>query len=217
MRIVSGTVLALGLMLALSTPAMAQRGGGMMGGGAMLLGNPSVQQELKMTEEQVSKATAMLEEVRGKYMDQIRELAQQGPEGREKMQALGREMTADIKKAAKEMMKPEQLKRFGEIELQQAGAAALESAEVVEKLKISDDQKGKIQELVMASNQEMRSIMQSAFQGGDRQEAMKKVAELRTSTTKKALEVLTADQQKSFTEMLGSPFEIKFQPRGGGQ
>ena len=217
MRIVGSMVLALGLTLALSAPAMAQRGGGMMGGGAMLLGNPSVQQELKMTEEQISKATAILEEVRGKYAEQMRELFQQGPEGREKVQALSREMTSEIKKAAKELMKPEQLKRFGEIELQQAGASALENPEVVEKLKVTDDQKSKIQELVASSNQEMRTIMQSAFQGGDRQEAMKKVAELRESTKKKALEVLTADQQKSFTEMLGAPFEIKFQPRGGGQ
>ena len=41
-----------------------------------------------------------------------------------------------------------------------------------------------------------------------------KTAALRKETTTKAVDVLTAEQQKQWKEMVGAPYEVKMQPRG---
>src|SRR3954465_6004994 len=70
MRTLSRTCVALGLVALLSGPALAQqgRGGGRgMGGGGhgLLLGNPSVQQELKLDAAQIEKAKELSHETPG--------------------------------------------------------------------------------------------------------------------------------------------------------
>ena len=72
MRTMLRGVVGLGLVALLAGPALAQgRGGfGMMGGGGvgMLIGNESVQKELKLDDTQVTKAKELAEKNREKMM-----------------------------------------------------------------------------------------------------------------------------------------------------
>jgi len=208
-------LVAFGLVAALSGPAMAQgRGGfGGMGGGPVgLLGNPGVQKELKLDSAQVEKATALATETREKMMglrDQLTGL--EGQELMTKRQELARPINEQAMKSASAFLKPEQVKRLHQIELQQRGANALNDPVVAKKLGVTDEQATKVKSILADSQSEMRELFQSA--GDDRQAAMAKVQTLRKETNAKVMALMTDDQKKTWKEMTGEPFEITFQPR----
>jgi hypothetical protein len=206
----------LGLVALLAGPALAQgqgRGFGRgFGGLGSLLGNASVQKELKLDDQQTEKAKELAqkigEESREKFQG-LQDLSQE--ERREKMTAIGREMSEKALKSAGEFLKPEQITRLKQINYHQQGAAAFNDPDVAKKLNLTDTQKSEIQTLVDESRSQIRGIFQSA--GDDREAAMKKVAELRTETLTKATSKLNDEQQKSWKELIGAPFEVKYEPR----
>jgi Spy/CpxP family protein refolding chaperone len=209
-------VLALGLSAMLTTDAAAQgrRGGGMMGGGGIagLLTNEGVQKELKLDEDQISKANELAEKAREKMQEARSSL--EGLEGQERMQKmmeLSRDLNASIKKDASEFLKSDQLTRLTQIEYQSRGPAVFADPEVAAKLKITDDQKAAIRDIMQESMEEMRSIFSNS--GGNREEARAKMIELQKSTKEKVEGKLTDDQKKAWKEMIGAPFEVRFAPR----
>jgi hypothetical protein len=213
MKTITTTILGLGLVALIAGPAAAQgQGRGMFGRGgnyAGLLGNESVQKELKFDEKQVEKGKELAEksmaEMREKFQD-LQGLDQE--ERRTKMTEINREANASALKTAGEFLKPEQIDRLKQIANQARGAQAFAEADVAKKLNLTDAQKTEIQEIQRESMQEIRSIFQDA--GDDREAAMKKIAELRKQTLAKAEAKLNDEQRKTWKELLGAPFEIQY-------
>jgi len=218
MKTFGKTALAVAMTLALAAPALAQqgkgfgRGGG--GGGAMLLTNKGVQKELKVTEEQASKLEVFARETQQKNREEMQKLGDLSQEERRaKMQELAPAHHAALMKGLGEILEPKQVARFEQIQLQQAGAMAFSTPRVQEKLKLTADQKTKIREIGEESGTAMRGVFQE-FQN-DREGAMKKMAELRKESANKIQAVLTDDQKKTWKEMTGEPYEVRFEPRPG--
>lgn len=193
--------------------ALAQGGrgfGGGMGGGAMLLSNKGVQKELKLSEEQIGKADAFTKEQGEKMREKFQGLQDldQG-ERREKMQAIMKESTETTNKFLKDTLSADQAKRFQQISLQQRGYTAFTDTEIQSKLKFSDEQKDKVKQI----NEDAMKAMQDARQeaGNDFQAMREKMTELRKETMSKVNGVLTDDQKKTWKEMTGEPFEVKFE------
>jgi hypothetical protein len=214
MRTVYATGLALGLVALVAGPAAAQgpgRGfGARMGTYSGLLANESVQKELKLDDKQVEKAKEldekMNEEMRSKFQD-LQDLEPQ--ERRTKMQEINREIGASALKSAGDFLKPDQIARLKQIANQVRGAQAFSDPEVAKKLNITDAQKKDIQSIQQESFQEMRTIFQE--NQDDPEARMKKMNELRKGTLSKVLAKLNDEQQKTWKELLGSPFEIKYE------
>lgn len=218
MRRLGKIALTLGALVVFALPASAQGqrgqgrgfGGGFGGGGGvMLLSNKSVQEELKVDEDQAKKITDLSAKNRESF-GSFRDLSQE--ERREKMTAL----TTENDKAIGEILKPEQLTRFHQIEVQVAGVQGLvgqspAAKERAEKLKLTEDQKTKIND-ILASSREKMGDLRDQFQN-DREGAMKKMQEIRAESNKEAMAVLTDDQKKIWEEMTGKPFEVKFEGR----
>jgi hypothetical protein len=211
--------LVLGVAVVLAAPALAQRGQRGFGGGGfgqvsglVLIGNKGVQEELKMTPDQVTKAT----ELRTKSFEQFGTL--RDLQGDERTAAM-RKMNEENSKAVAAILKPEQTKRLKQIELQQAGTVAFANPEVVAGLKLSDDQKEKIKTISEDSAKDMREIFSGARGAfGDQaamQEMQKKIAAARKEAVGKISSVLNADQKKAWAEMLGKEFDYKPEPFGG--
>jgi hypothetical protein len=218
MRTMCKTIVALGVVAFLAAPAMAQqgRGGGRgFGSSAFLLGNASVQQELKLDAGQIDKAKEVAAKAREK-MTAARESLQslEGEEQAKKRRELTAEINADTHKAVKEFMKPEQVKRLYQITHQVQGAQAFTNEHVQKHLKLTDAQKSDIEGIVTASGQEMRKVFQE--NQGDREAIQSKMTELRKETLAKVESKLTDEQKSSYKEMLGAPFEVKYEPRPGG-
>jgi hypothetical protein len=205
----------------LASPALAQQGrggrGGMMGMGgggiSMLLANASVQQELKLDAAQLDKAKELEASIREKRNSAVEGL--QGQERMAKMREISGELNAQAEKSAKEFLKPEQLTRLNQINYQSQGAQAFTSEAVQSKLKLTDSQKSDIDSIIQDSNSEMRSLFQNAQ--GDPEGTRAKFAEHRKATLAKIEGKLDDAQKASWKELTGAPFEIKFEPRGGGR
>ena len=122
--------------------------------------------------------------------------------------------------AVSDILLPPQLERLEEIRLQLLGTGALLLEPIQKKLKISDTQKAKFEEITNGTrekSQEMFSGVREQFQqlGGDREKIQALMAEIREKmqavqkeAEEKIVGTLTAAQKKQFEGMKGKPFEI---------
>lgn len=212
-----GKVAALAVLVALAGTAVAQRQfpfGGFGGGGAfMLLPNPDVVQELKLSNEQIAKTKDVLQNVMGTAQEKVAALKDVPVEERvEKMRELARAMNAEVHKSLKDVWNAEQQKRLKQLELQDRGLDAFSDPEVEKALNLTAEQKEKIKTIGEDADKEFNSIRQNAK--GNREEAMTKVQTLRKETNEKATAVLTDAQKKTWKEMTGVPFEFKLRRPG---
>ena len=204
--------------LAVAQPPGGGRGmGGMMrgGGGMFLLRSPDVQKELKLTDDQKTKLDDAIKKQTDKQQEQ-RAAMKDGSFDKDKMQAAFKEMAEAADKTIKEILNADQQKRLKQITWQRAGVAAFDDKEVAEGLKLTEEQKDKIKGIVTEMADDAKEIRQNA--GGNAEEIQTKMTALGKENMEKAEKVLTADQKKSFTAMLGDKFEGKIEMGfGGGQ
>lgn len=201
--------LTMALAALLGAPAMVQAQGGFgfgQGNPLGLLSQKSVQEELKLSAEQLEKATQAITKQRESMMG-LRDL------GQEERLAKMREMNEAAEKTVKEFLKPEQATRLRQVFLQVQGGRALANQALAQELNLTDDQKQKVKETLAGSQEKMRDIFQGA--GDDREAAMKKIQDLNKETGTKIVDLLTDAQKAKWKEMTGKPFtgKIEIGPR----
>ena len=213
MRHLGKGILTLAALAVMSVPALAQPRGpggpGMGMAGPGIVGMPAVQTELKITDEQKPKIEKVVASIREEAMG-LRDKLQDTPKGDRmaKMRELMADVNAKGNKELREILDEGQMKRLHQIELQMAGAEGLTHKYVVDHLKITDEQKSKIETVLQDSQSKMREMMADAQGGGDRQGMMEKMRELRTATTEKAMNVLSSEQKDEYKKLLGAKFEM---------
>jgi Spy/CpxP family protein refolding chaperone len=205
-------VLAAGLLIA--GPAAAQRPGGGFGpgrfGGGLtgLLGqNTQLQEELKMSKEQVEKVTEALAKVRADLRDETAKLFDRNTSAEER-EKIGKKLGEANAKAVGAVLKPEQLKRLHQIENQQAGAGLFAKEDVQKALKLSDSQKEKIATI----NKDLQKGLSDLSAGGFNPEAFTKRQALEKEATDGIVKLLDAGQKAALKDLEGEPFELR---RGG--
>jgi hypothetical protein len=173
------TLMLLGSAIAVGTAtAQPQRPGG---GTSALLSAKSVQEELKLSEDDAKKISGEI----GKIGRDV-EPAERGEKVREILA---------------ENLKPEQVKRLNQISWQRSGvAAALNHPDVQAALKLDETQSAKVKELREEFQKQQRELGQSA-------ENRDKVQALRKKLGDDITNVLTADQNTRWTELLGVEFK----------
>jgi Spy/CpxP family protein refolding chaperone len=208
--VLAGVVAAL---MAIPAAAQGPRGGG-FGGPGMLLGNPGVQKEIKLTEDQTKK----LEEF-NKKLEPKRQEAREAfmNMDREKGQEIQKEIATETEKFMKDTLTADQVKRIKQIQRQTMRAGAFADAEVAKELKLTDEQKDDIKKI----NEDLGAQMKEAFTGVDFQDqeartaAQKKVQGIQKEGMEKITKLLTPEQKKAWKELTGEPFEVQFGGRGG--
>jgi hypothetical protein len=228
--------LTIGLVVALASTASAQRqrggqgrggfGGGFAGAGVgFLISNEAVQKELKLDKDQVDKATEAVKNVREKHADdfaKLRDVPQE--ERRAKMQELTKAVNDETLKGVSEVLKPEQLTRLKQIELQRASFAAFSRADVQEALKLTTEQKEKVKTISDEANKDIQTLRGAGGQGGRQGRGQggaggaggrggfgannEKVTALRKETSEKLVALLNDDQKKTWKGMTGDAFDV---------
>ena len=213
-------VLALGAALSVvAAPSFAQRPGGFgggfggRGGGAFLLRMPEVQKELKIDEGQMEALKLIQEAQQSKMREEfgkLRDLPEQ--ERFAKFQELGTKMAADNEKEIGKLLNANQVARLKQLELQQAGTRALGRTDVQTQLKISADQKQKIDAALKTERDAVQALFAGFRNSGERpsedqiRESRTKMEATRKDTETRLLATLTDAQKKQFEGMKGAPF-----------
>jgi len=228
MRTFSRAALTVAAVALLAGPALAQRQGqgrggfgfGGMGqaGPATLLANKSVQEELKLTTDEVAKVSApgktLSEKRRAMFTDLQGATQEQRTEKMKELTDAAKAADEDAMKIAKDTLKPDQMKRFGQIEIQVKGDAAFIDENVQKTLAITDPEKDQIKTIRDEAATKMRELRPARGQGGQgrgqgNQETQTKIQALRKETVEKVVAILTDSQKTQWKEMVGSPFEYK--------
>lgn len=167
-------------------------GGMMQGRGGMdpaaMLMNKSVQEELKISEE----------------------------EAREIIQKYSEESSALLLKVLESKGKKDQAKRLNQIRVQQMGLRAFADEKIASTLKLTSEQKNEIKEIGEDLRKEVETMRKDIGMDFNKmREMMRKVTSLQKDAVTKAAEMFSADQKKAWSELVGAPFEMKMELGGG--
>lgn len=158
----------------------------------------------------------MTQEERQQQMQQMQDQIQQA------MAQFQGELTEKVKA----ILKPEQVKRLEELDLQRRGVLALADTKVADKVKVTPEHRGQIQPIVsewQAQNQQtIGDTMQEYFRGGGMRSGApmpdptnrlaplgKKVYELRKAAESKVLDLLSDEEKANWKTVQGAPFTFR--------
>jgi hypothetical protein len=213
MRIRALRFLALFLAIGLVVPLFAQQPGRGFGGGittAMLCGQKSVQEEVKLTEDQIAKVKKATDEIDAKYKDDRAKAFKD--KDKDKQAEIRTKVTAETTKALADILKPEQAKRIKEIEIQLGGLDVLGREEIAKDLKLTDKQKEDLKGRRDDLNKDRGDIFKDAGRDPAKfAEASAKVRTLSTEAAAKFVSTLTDEQKAAYKDMTGKKFEGKLE------
>ena len=206
-------IVGVGLVLSMAESAVAQRRGqgGLRLGEAtstQLLQIAAVQNELKITDEQKTKAAAVNETVTSGRRQIFAANSKDSKERAPKVAELNKQADAEIEK----ILNDAQNKRLKQIVLQANGAAELQKDEIQKALSFTEEQKSQIAE-IRKENLKARRDGLAQLQGAARST---KDAELYREADKKLLKVLRSDQSKQFEQMQGEKIKLDLVPSAPG-
>jgi len=203
-------VLALGAVALLSTPILAQGRGGGRGGIGQLAQNKSVQEELKVKEDTATKIKEAVDKVREENKDDLAKLRDRNTPQEERA-VISKKVNEAYTKSLKDILSSDQMKRLEQINHQQQGVRLFANEEVQKALKLTDEQKDKLKTIGEDLRKETADL-----RPGQNPDDRTKMATARKEAMTKAKDALTPEQKKTLDELLGKPFEVKFEPRTGG-
>ena len=235
MKLVMRMILVVAMAVASLGTVSAQRQGGGGGGGFVpsaygVVGtSEDLQKELKISDEQKTKLKEAMEPINKKRM----ELVPRGQGGQQQTDEQRKERTEKIAKLTEEtkaavgtVLNAEQAKRLGQIDYQMMGMAAYSNAEVQKKMSFTDAQKETVKATVEAYRKDREELNKDMPRRSQQpsDEDLKKLADLRKKgvalskeAEEKIVEVLTAEQKKIWTDMIGEKVDVskfmQFGPR----
>ncbi len=170
---------------------------------------PSVQEEMKLSEDQQAKVKDVADKARAAMRELFAGFRNLSPEDREaKMEEAGKKMEAkaeETKKAFEGVLLPKQAARLKGIALQMAGVSALIDKEVQQDLKLSDDQVAKVK---AATDDLMKKFSEMRGEGTDPKTQGAMMHQLEVDFEKQTMGALTADQKASLDKMKGEKFML---------
>ncbi len=229
-RLCAAAVLMAGVAVAAQPPGGGrggmQRGGGGNTGPANLVSSKTVLADLKATDEQTGKLKIWASEWGTKQRETMKDRFQdlQGLEPAERAKKMGEWQAEASTKAYKELgevLKPEQVTRLQQIEVQAAGARAFQMPAVQTALKLTDEQTDKLKDAADALRKEVGELQQEMGLGGGagggkvarpdpakQAEFQKKSAGMTKEFMGKVDGMLTADQKMSWKGLTGEAIDV---------
>jgi len=194
------------------------RGGFGLGGGNNLVtiaAVEAVQKDLGVSSDVAGKLTSLRDDLNAARQKEfqsaninLQNFQDLSAEQRQKMTEIGNKLNDEFNPKVKGLVSADQYKRLQQIQLQAAlrnqGPPALTVPEVASELKLTDEQKKKLNDLNTEFLQKQRDLFGGGGGGGG-QEAFTK---LRDERTAKTMDVLTAEQKTKLDTLKGSAFDV---------
>jgi hypothetical protein len=213
-------MLVLGLAGLLVGPALAQQGTHPVpfnfSARHGLLQVKSVQEELKLSADQIKRIMELPQNVKDKHQKELQDLENElvNEERRTKflkLHEMRQKIADEAQKGQEDILNSEQKKRFKEIQLQVGGVQAFHHEELQKTLHLTDAQKDAIRTINSDYVENLREISRPGVRRGRDQaeENDKNMAALKKASVNKVLATLSDDQKTKYKEMIGAPFELK--------
>lgn len=188
-------------------------GGGRPGGfGGDILSRDDVRQELGITEDQLKQIEEARSAQREKMFEMFRNARNMSQEERTAAFTKAREEST---KAVESKLNASQVKRMQELTLQSQGFRALRSDSLASELKMTDDQKAKVQAALGEYDTARFDLRRSRDMSDSDRE--KRQAEIEAARDKAIKAVLTSSQLQTFEGKKGAKFEFSEDGSSGGR
>ncbi len=178
------------------------RGFGPFGGKFGMLQNKMIQDDLKLSQEQLAKIKDLVSKQQQLFKD-----FQKNPKNPQELGGKLAELNQANEKAMDALLQEEQVKRLKQISVQQQSERAFSNPEVATALKLSDEQKKLIGDILQDAFKAQRDISTKAAAAGNFQEIQKQLAEQRQATIEVIVAVLNQEQKQTWKELVGAPFK----------
>lgn len=182
-------------------------------GKPLLLASPKVKQEIKLTQEQDNEIHTIIREAHGKYEPEFRKAGLD----RDRLLKVGldaiKEARERLNKALPDILKPDQMQRLDEIQIQANGIISFKRPDVQKKLNLTLTQKLEILKIGSDLKQQTDKLLEDALRAPLRRgpAALQKAKELKNAATEKAVEKLTSEQKKIWKDINGEPFDFRLE------
>ncbi len=173
----------------------------------MLLRQASVRKELNLTADEAAK----IHEFTSQQWKKAHEVSKLSENDRDKKFA---EMTKENERFVEATLEKKQRERLNQITLQVAGLLCVTRPDVASKLKLTDEQKTRAAKFQKEARDEMEELIHATKD----EEKQERLVELRQTSRKRLLDLLTDEQETKWKEMAGKPFngDIHFDSTGDG-
>ncbi len=173
-----------------------------------LLHHTAVQDTLRLSEDQLQQVHPLLEKRREAL------LIRPGPDA---WQRRNQELAA-LEKVAAEVLRPDQLRRLGQIALQRQGSQAFRDPQVVEALRLTAEQHSKVQAIPFEVWQvrgrgRLPPLGWGLGDGPGMEPFWPRTSEMEKTILERTMNLLTVEQKAVWKELVGEPFQL---PRLGG-
>jgi hypothetical protein len=178
-------------------------------GPPFLVFRDKVQEELQLSDEQKKKLEKRLPDIIQDAMQFFQKLSDKTPEEREKehhsyVEKAQEKLTAFLEGALKE----EQFKRLRQVMLQREGLLALRHPEIMKELEITNEQREKFYEAVLAMQKKLEPLIEESQKDGKPEEIRPKMMKIRKEHEDRIEALLSDAQKRQWKEMLGKPLNL---------
>lgn len=168
-----------------------------------LLENKDVQEDLKLTAEQVKS----VKELATKYNEAIKDL-----KGRDAFQK-SRDLIQQNQQAIERLLNGDQNKRLGQLEVQQKGPNAFSDPQVSKEINLTNEQRTEMQNVIRESAKKRTEIIRD--NKGNAEKILEKTNELNKSVVEDIVKNLTDGQKGTWRILVGEPFKGTLPAFGG--
>jgi hypothetical protein len=180
-----------------------------LGFGPFLVYRDQVQGELNLSDDQKQKLLQPFPEYAQQTKNVFDKIKDLKPQEREKeMQSHRQQSREKLAPLLKRALTAEQLKRLGQLELQQQGPHALGRPDIVKELKVTPEQLNQFMDVFQEMYKKIEPLMHQAQSGGNPAEIRLKALKIRDDHQGKMEAILTDAQKAQWKEMLGEPFDL---------
>jgi hypothetical protein len=174
--------------------------------GSPLINNKSVQEELKLSRDQLEQIKNVPQQVFEKHHKEYSALRKQTEALLDKQRKLAADRTEATAQAMLKALKPAQVKRFNEMEFQVRGLGAFADPAVQKDLDLTGEQKNAIKDLRAELDKTINNLRSEALRDRKKIASLQgNIAAATKETEDKIFAKLNAGQKKSWKKMTGTP------------
>jgi hypothetical protein len=169
---------------------------------------PDIRRDLNITNDQLNRLNEAYGRLRQGYQDEFSRLGNLNEQQRaQRIQELNRTFNTDIGRMTGGILTPDQLNRYGQLQLQQRGLEAFSDADIRQRLNLTDQQIQGLRQMEQDYDRLIRELRRDV--PANRNEALRRYDQFQQQTRDRLNNLFTEQQRNTWGQMIGNPFNFR--------